>query len=135
MAARDRSAEGRANRRRGRTRELSVRDFYRDAGWDAHRLTNSVVDVSAAKGYDVTEELGGCLIVLRRTRLLYIEVKSTPTPFGSFPPSQREEFLECCARAGADPRLFHWPKGVGIERSRIYKPEEWPGWEFGKIAA
>ena len=61
-----------------------------------------------------------------RWLLLYLEVKSTTTPFAHFPPADRRALLELAARAGAEARLFWWPKGVGIERARVFQPSEWP---------
>lgn len=106
-----RSARGRASRSRGAKRELRVRDWYRDHGYEAHKISDSsIVDVIAA----------------RVGELLYVEVKSTLTPFSCFPPRERLALLEAAARAGARARLFHWPKGIPITKARIYKPDEWP---------
>lgn len=119
MAALDRSAVGRASRRRGAKRELQVRDFYREAGWDAHKISDSsLLDVIAARAAPMPDH--------GRGQLLYIEVKSTPGPWDHFGPAERQALLELAARAGAQARLFHWPKGVPVHKARIYRPDEWP---------
>mgnify|MGYP001117449469 CR=1 FL=1 len=58
----------------------------------------------------------------RRPRLE--QVKSTRTPFSSFPPREREQLLELGRRAGADVFLVWFPP-----RSNdpvVIPPEDWP---------
>lgn len=110
------SRRGRRNRRAGAAREHGVADWYEDRGYvvgfKRRRAGEQGFDLVAAKPGDV----------------VLVEVKSSPTPFGSFPPAARRRLLERAKAAGARAELAHWPyDNRGVKSLRIYKPAEWPG--------
>lgn len=104
-----RRLEGRRSRRRGRERELDLRDLLKRLGWACERVDGAGDLIAGLAGYT-----------------FYIEVKSTVKPFETFGPTKRRALLEECRTAEWTPMLVHWPKGLGIDKARWIPATDWP---------
>lgn len=102
------SSQGEISRKRGRSRELKVRDVLRAEGNVCHRLAEGCADLVALRE--------GC-----RPRL--VQVKSTSRPFERFGPQARHALRLEAATAGADPELAWWPKNGAL---RFISADDWP---------
>lgn len=114
--------QGRRNRRAGRTRELDWMRLQKKNGWEAAFVPAMCV----VEGCDHE----GCIkqafdvLLCRDGSIVLDEVKSTKTPWATFPPARRQALREAASRAGGRPRLVWWPydrRGV-----RIFEAWEWP---------
>jgi Holliday junction resolvase len=98
------------NYTRGRAREWDVQDLYERRGY-------ATVRGAGSKGCDVVAAKAGF-------PLIFCEVKATKTPWSSFPPAERKEFLDLCVTAGAEPMLCWWP--YDRQGARWIPPSAWP---------
>ena len=96
--------------RRGRNRELQVRDRLRAEGWVIFRCHLSVADLVALKAGETPR---------------MIEVKSTSTrgPWNDFGPAARQALCDAAEQAGAEAWLVHWPLHG---ECRWIPADEWP---------
>jgi Holliday junction resolvase len=98
---------------RGLDRERQVCSLLREQGWWAKRGGMGEVDVVAAKAaWDSSLSL-----------LLFVQVKSTLTPFAHFGPARRLALIADADLAGAAPWLCWWPSRG---KPKWLAPKDWP---------